>query len=113
MLMMIRIAILILASMVGVNAYAKCDPPEEVLVPDGANATEDDMTTGQDFIRKFMSANEDYRKCLDDEVAELGDEATEEAKASSTQLYNLSVDREETLVENFNTEVRAFNKANP
>lgn len=105
--------LLTLAPLWAASANAECVPPDVVSVPDGAKATEEEMTTGQDYIRDFMTANEQYRKCLDDQVASLGEEATDEQRASSTQLYNLSVDREQALVENYNEQVRAFNEANP
>ena len=60
-----------------------------------------------------MTANESYRQCLDDEVAALGEEASDELKASNNQLYNLAVDREQALVDSYNQQVRAFNEANP
>lgn len=113
MLKRIRIPILILASMAAAASYADCDPPAEVSVPDGAKASEEEMTKGQEYIRVFMAANERYRKCLDDEVSSLGESATDEQKASNTYLYNLSVDREQELVETFNNQVRSFNEANP
>ena len=111
--MRFEILILWLASVVATNAWAECVPPEEGSVPDGSKATEKEMTTGQDLIREFMSANGRYRNCLDEEVAALGDAVTDEQKASNTQLYNSSVDREQQLVEMYNTQVRAFNEANP
>ena len=113
MLIRIRSLLTMLALMVTVTAFADCAPPEDVSVPDGTKASEEEMTKGQDFIRDFMTANERYRQCLDDEAAALGAELTDEQKASTTSLYNESVDREQALVETFNNQVRAFNKANP
>ena len=113
MLKRIRILVLTLALITTATAFADCTPPSEVSVPDGAKASEEEMTSGQDFIREFMAANERYRQCLDDETAALGEGLTDEQKASNTLLYNQSVDREQALVETFNNQVRAFNKANP
>jgi len=111
--MRFKIFVLWLASIVATSAWAECVPPENVSVPDGSQATEDEMSAGQELIREFMTANGSYRNCLDEEFAALGDEVTDEQKASNTQLYNSSVDREQQIVELYNSEVRAFNKANP
>ena len=111
--MRFRILFLLLALFVTTSAWAECVPPEDVSVPDGSKATEEEMTAGQDLIREFMTANGRYRNCLDEKVAALGDAATDEQRASNTQLYNSSVDREQQIVEMYNSQVRAFNEANP
>ena len=113
MLKQILMLILIVASLAAGTAIAECVAPEEVSVPDGSTATEEELSQGQEIIRDFMKANERYRKCLDDDLASLGDAATVEQKALNTQLFNSSVDREQALVEMYNKQVRAFNEANP
>ena len=96
--MRFRILFLLLALFVTTSAWAECVPPEDVSVPDGSKATEEEMTAGQDLIREFMTANGRYRNCLDEKVAALGDAATDEQRASNTELYNTSVDREQQIV---------------
>ena len=107
------ISFLAVAIFFSAGAGAECIAPEMVSVPEGAKATEEEMTEGQEYIREFMAANDKYRKCLDEEIASLGEEATDEAKIASNQLYNTSVDREQALVDSYNEQVRAFNEANP
>ena len=111
--MRIQILLMLTVGALATSAHGECVPPDDVSVPNGSEATEEEMTKGQDFIRAFMTANDQYRKCLDKEVSALGDDATDEQRASNTRLYNSSVDREQKLVETYNTEVRAFNEANP
>jgi hypothetical protein len=113
MLKQLQIPVLIFSALCAGAALAECLPPEEVTVPDGAKASEEELTKGQEVIRKFMMANESYRQCLDKDLAALGDAATDEQKALNTQLFNSSVDREQALVEKYNQQVRAFNEANP
>ena len=113
MLKRMQTLVLILAALCAGTALAECVPPEEVSVPDGAKASEEELTKGQEVIRTFMMANESYRQCLDKDLASLGDAATDEQKALNTKLFNSSVDREQALVEMYNQQVRAFNEANP
>ncbi len=51
--------------------FAACPYPENVIVPDGATATTDDMENGQTRIKQYMAEMEAYLDCLDQEEANL------------------------------------------
>ena len=117
------IAVLTLGSSV---ALAECEQPEAPQLPDGANATMEQMLDGQKAVKVFQEANVEYMKCLEtafnaaaETVKNGADEAEEviaEARESyeeAVEAYNAAVSAEESVAGQFNTEVREYKAANP
>lgn len=94
-------------------AKADCVYPARVDIPDGAQATKDEMIQGQRAIKGYMEAMNAYLDCIDEETraaVEEGEapEVTAERERLLGQKHNAAVDEMETLAAEFNAQVRAY-----
>ena len=114
---------ILVAAMGTAHVQADCEAPDEPKLPDGANASMQDMLDGQESVKTFQSANMDYLKCLEaafadaEQTAKNADDKKEAAKAMATyaeavDAYNAAVAREESVAGEFNTEIREYKAAN-
>ena len=92
-----------------------CDYPERAQVPDGKTATQEEMIAGQQSVKAYMAAMEDYLACIDatekDAVAELEDPEKNELQEREKMLakkHNAAVEEMEIIAAEFNNEVRAY-----
>jgi len=99
-------------SLVATSVHGVCPYPEEVKIPDGSSATEDEMLDSQRRVKAYIAALEDYTKCLDREAAALGDDETPEQKAIHAQRHNAAVAAMEQAADQFNAQIRAYKSAN-
>lgn len=119
------VAILTLGS---TAAMAECVAPETPELPNGANATMDQMLEGQKAVKTFQTANVEYMQCLEPLIADAeaqvkkGTEEGAEAEAiaeaqkaytEAVDAFNAAVSAEESVAGQFNTEIREFKAANP
>ncbi len=105
------------------QAVAECTRPDQPTLPDGAEATMEDMLAGQKAVKAFQAANVEYMKCLevDFTAAEAAaQEGTDEEKAAAAaaytaglDAYNDAVSAEEAVAGQFNVEIREYKAANP
>jgi hypothetical protein len=108
---MVKLSTVILISVAifsATSAFAACDYPPEISVPDGSQATEDEMLAAQKAVKAYMAEMEAYLKCLDDESATLGDAETDEQRAMHVQRHNAAIDAMENVANNFNDQIRAY-----
>jgi hypothetical protein len=91
---------------------AACPYPEEVVVPEGVTATNEEMVNGQALVKQYMAEMEDYLDCLDNEEATIPEKQTPEAKALHVQRHNAAVDAMEKMAAKFNEEIRAYKTTN-
>lgn len=85
-----------------------CSYPEPPAVPDGATATEAEMGQAGADVRQFVAHIESSLQCLMGVEESLGDDITEEQQATLVAIYNSGVDQMNDVVEQYNTQVRAF-----
>ncbi len=92
-----------------------CDYPTRVDIPDGATASKDDMLAGQQAVKAYMSAMEEYLACIEreeeDTLAGMPDITEEErAKrgAALVKKHNAAVEEMEIVAARFNEAVRAY-----
>jgi hypothetical protein len=98
-----------------------CVLPNTPTLPDGAEATMDQMLVGQQAVKEYQAANTAYRACLDPQIAAAETAASGdspgpellEALKMLTDSYNQSVSSEEELAAKFNAELRKYKEANP
>lgn len=113
----------LVAAMGTAYAHAECEAPDEPKIPDGANASMQDMLDGQQSVKTFQGANMAYMKCLEaafaeaEKAAKNADDKTEAAKAMATYSaavddYNTAVSLEESVAGEFNTQIREYKAAN-
>ena len=98
-----------------------CTAPPSPTLPDGANASMEEMLAAQEAVKAFQAANTEYRACLDPlitaaQVAAAGDAPAPDLQKTLEQLnddYNTSVWTEEEVANGFNVALRNFKAANP
>lgn len=56
---------LMLALCASAAARADCTAPEQPTLPDGAEASMEEMLAGQKAVKSFQEANMDYMKCME------------------------------------------------
>ena len=110
MKMMSQTLLALVAALMFSSAYAECIIPETVPVPDGATVTEEEMLTGQERVKQYIANLDAYRNCIEAEEAAIGEEQTDEQRATYNQMYDASVDAEESIAAQFNAEVQAYKK---
>ena len=96
-------------------AVCACDYPQRADVPDGQTATKGDMMAGQQSVKAYMAAMEEYLACIaaDEEVAtaQLEDPSEELLRQREQMLgkrHNAAVEEMEIVAAEFNVEVRAY-----
>jgi hypothetical protein len=87
---------------------AKCPPPAKPEIPNGRNATEEQMLAAQKAVKAYQAANSKYTGCLASLEQSWGDEASEEQKAVIVIFHNRAIDEETSIADLFNQSVRAF-----
>ena len=97
---------------------ATCEMPEAPELPDGNEATMDEMISGQQAFKGFQSDAQAYRDCVDETMGEMkaaaeeGEETAVAKYAAAVEAYNGSVAAEEKLAAEFNAAIRAYKAAN-
>ena len=103
---------LALAGSFAVTAFA-CENPPMVAVPDGSEASLDEMVAAQNGVREYMAAMEEYLACLNEELEAGGEEAPAEFKSLMVTRHNNAVSEMETVAAAFNEQLGAYREANP
>ena len=83
-----------------------CVFPTQPTIPDANNTAMEDMVATQGSIVAYMEASNELLECLD-ELAE-DDDLEDEDQALAATAYNLEVDSQETLAEEWNTVRQLF-----
>ena len=86
----------------------KCKYPTRPEIPNGRNATEDEMMGAQKWLKDYLASGDGYLACLDQISQGWGETATEEQKAVIVIFHNRMVDEMQATADLFNQSVRAF-----
>jgi hypothetical protein len=96
-------------------AALACDYPERVNVPNGSDATKDEMVTGQRGVKKFMADMETYLACIEEEDKRVRAGIEEPDLIVDAQRdemlvkkHNAAVEDMEKVAAEFNEEVRTY-----
>jgi hypothetical protein len=103
-------------------AHAACDAPLTPRMPDGAEASMQDMIAGQQAVQTFQVANMQYMQCLEKSFTAARAEARKSPDAATRAIaeaeysravdaYNAAVSNEEEVAGNFNIELREYKAA--
>lgn len=92
-----------------------CDYPQRANVPNGTNATKEEMVAGQRGIKDYLASMDEYLACIEaaeqETVAGI-DEPDEDAKQQRIEMfnkkYNAAVEEMNLVAEEFNLQVRAY-----
>lgn len=106
-------ALLFTASCLSVSAFAACEQPSMVTIPDdGKTATMDELLAVQANVKAYMSEMENYLACINEELEAGGDDAPAQFKALMVTRHNAAVTEMETVAATFNEKVAAYKAAN-
>ncbi|MFK7731537.1 MAG: hypothetical protein AB8B48_07925 [Pseudomonadales bacterium] len=99
-------------------SWAECDRPERPAVPNGSEATMDDMVAGQTAVKAYVADGDAYIKCLEAEEnsamsdVDSSDEnavaAAEAANAERIKTHNEVVDEMTTVAGEWKESMTAF-----
>jgi len=111
-----RLAVVLGLAGFAVAAQAECVyPQQDVDMPDGTTATQEEMVAAQKAVKAYMADMEAYLACLKEEhaaaAAEAGDEDEEAAakrEAMFTKRHDAAVDQMHLVGARFNEQVRAY-----
>jgi hypothetical protein len=110
------LAVSLLALLASGPIHADCVVPDgTVVIPDGATATKEEMITAHKAVMAFDAAVKAYSDCLAQKLTDkiaAGDDVSKLPQAYAT-LNDTQVERAQLLAEKFNTELKAYNAANP
>ncbi|HEY6823456.1 MAG TPA: hypothetical protein VI195_03380 [Steroidobacteraceae bacterium] len=110
-------AIALTAALTAAPAYADCPyPAAPAKLPDGATATMQDMIDGQNAVKGYDKAINDYVGCidkeLDDAIAKAGKDLKPEQKKHMQELeaqkHNAAIDELQNVATRFNEQVKIF-----
>lgn len=97
------------------SAAFACDYPQRASFPDGQTATKDEMIAGQQSVKAYMAAMEEYLACIaaDEEaaIAQMEDPAEGVLQQREQMLgkrHNAAVEEMEIVAAEFNNEVREY-----
>jgi hypothetical protein len=93
-------------------AFAQCDSPQVVEIPDGATSTLEQMLAAQSAVKTYLEEMNAYLDCLNGEIDALDEETPEETRGLMIERYNNGVTEMETVAANFNTQRVAYQEAN-
>lgn len=111
-------ALLGAAALVAAPAYAACTYPRAPdSLPNGSQATMEEMVAGQKQVKQYMADMDTYLKCLDEEAPKpaADTQATDEQKKEAARLesmraqkHNAAVAEMEAVAERFNAQLKSF-----
>ena len=115
----LKFAVLGLALGSTVSMAQDCVAPDTPQIPEGDEASLEQMIAAQKAIKAFQGANLAYMGCLEPELnaaaeaATAGEEEAARRYESIQEAYNAAVSAEEDVAGKFNAEIRDYKAANP
>ena len=85
-----------------------CDPPAEVEIPRGDEATLAEMQAAQSGVQEFIAAMDEYLACIDGAIDALGEDATQEDHDGLVEQYNEGVTQMEDVAADFNEQRQLY-----
>jgi hypothetical protein len=111
------LAIAFTAALTAAPAYADCPyPTAPAKLPDGASATMQEMVDGQNAVKAYDKAINEYVVCidkeLDDSIAKAGKDLKPDQKKHMQELeaqkHNAAIDQLQSVADRFNEQVKVF-----
>ena len=105
--------LLIVAGYVPVAAFAACQHPSPIAVPDGARSTPEVFLAAQADVKSYLAAMESYLACINQDLTVAGENAPTDFKSELTSMHGSAVVEIETVAAAFSRELQAFWNAHP
>ena len=92
-----------------------CEYPESAEIPNGSTATREEMLAGQQAVKDYIAAMEEYLACIEEEeqdtletLPDISDEERVNRERALTMKHNAAVEEMELIAARFNEEVRIY-----
>lgn len=102
-------------------AFAACEYPSKVNIPNGATSTTEEFMAGYQAVRKWVDDMNMYLECIDQDtismisMLKINQQHTPEAEATIVEhqdkKYNAAVEDQQKVAELLNIQVRAYKAA--
>jgi hypothetical protein len=107
--------------MFALPAFAACEYPSKVNIPNGATSTTEEFMSGYQAVRKWVDDMNMYLECIDQDtismisMLKINQQHTPEAEATIVEhqdkKYNAAVEDQQKVAELLNIQVRAYKAA--
>ena len=108
-------------TMIAFPAFAACEYPSKVNIPNGATSTTEEFMAGYQAVRKWVDDMNMYLECIDQDtismisMLKINQQHTPEAEATIVEhqdkKYNAAVEDQQKVAELLNIQVRAYKAA--
>ena len=95
-------------ALAGGSAAVACEYPPLVTIPEGREATLEEMLEAQTAVRNYVTAMEAYLACVDEEMTAAGDDAPEVFKTVMFSRHNVAVAEMEAIANHFNEQIQLY-----
>ncbi len=85
-----------------------CEYPPLVTIPEGREATLEEMLEAQTRVRNYVTAMESYLACVNEELTVAGNEAPEIFKNIMFSRHNVAVAEMEAMAAHFNEQIQLY-----
>ena len=85
-----------------------CEYPPLVTIPEGREATREEMLEAQTQVRNYVSAMEAYLLCVGEELTVAGDDAPEVFKSIMFHRHNVAMAEMEAIANHFNEQLQLY-----
>ena len=99
---------MILFVLTGAGAAVACEYPPLVTIPEGREATLEEMLEAQTQVLNYVTAMEAYLACVDEELTVAGDDAPEQFKSIMFSRHNVAVAELEAVAAHFNEQIQLY-----
>ncbi len=113
-----RFRLVVVLGLAGFAAAAQAEcvyPEQDVEMPEGTTATQEEMIAAQKAVKTYMADMEAYLTCLKKELAasaadaeDMDEEAAARREAMFTKRHDAAVDQMHLVGARFNEQVRAY-----
>ena len=90
-----------------------CEYPPLVTIPEGREATREEMLEAQTRIRNYVTAMESYLVCVGEELTVAGENAPEVFKSIIYSRHNVAMAELETVANHFNEQLQIYRCRRP
>ena len=95
-------------ALAGGSAAIACEYPPLVTIPEGREATREEMLEAQAQVRTYVMAMESYLACVGEELTVAGDDAPEIFKSIMFSRHNVAMAEMEAIANHYNEQLQIY-----
>ena len=98
----------VLFAFAGGSAAIACEYPPLVTIPEGREATREEMLEAQTQVRTYVTAMETYLICVSEELTVAGGDAPDVFKSIMFSRHNVAMAEMEAIASHYNEQLQLF-----